>query len=334
MTYGWFEDLEVTNDITIGGTALAATYQPLHALLTSISGLSLTANDVIYATAATTFGKIDGVNNAVLGWNAAGTIGAYTSFSLDDSAAQFYSATASKGTLKNLLSGSTDGKLLTVSYLHTDNKTLYVPDPTTGDYFQLGSAPVRFNTGGATARVKTISDAADTIAEVGQTNTFTGTNAFNGVATTIGDATSGDKVKVNLDAIGIGDAEWNGTTITLACGEDITAPAPVYVKSDGKAWMANADAIATMPAIGLMVETCDVDASEVKKILIHGVYRKDASYAFTVGSFVYVDDSAAGVLTHTVGDVSGTDHVVQVFGVALDADYLLVNPSLSVITLE
>jgi hypothetical protein len=117
-----------------------------------------------------------GAANTLVGVNAAGTALEFKStinILMDDSAAQFKSATASKGTLKNLLSGSTDGKLLTVAYNHTDNKTLNFPDPTTGDSVAYGSAPIRLNTGGTTARVKGISDTADTIVELAVTQTLT-----------------------------------------------------------------------------------------------------------------------------------------------------------------
>lgn len=78
ITKGWFTNLEVTNDITINGTALASTYQPLDTALTNISALSyvsasfikLTANDT-YAvrTLAETFGDLSGVAAADFSMN-------------------------------------------------------------------------------------------------------------------------------------------------------------------------------------------------------------------------------------------------------------------------
>ena len=51
VTKGWFTNLESTNSITINGSALSSIYQPLHASLTSISGLTEAAGTLIYGTA-------------------------------------------------------------------------------------------------------------------------------------------------------------------------------------------------------------------------------------------------------------------------------------------
>jgi len=149
----------------VTGTGIVCNTAPTTYLLASTI---VAAGDVLVgsgAGAATVITK--GANNSFFGVNNSGTLGFYTSFQLDDAAAQFISATASKGYLKVLLSGSTNGKTLTTSFLHTDDKTLYFPDPTTGDSVTYGSAAIRLNTGGSTARVKTLSDNASTIIEGG-----------------------------------------------------------------------------------------------------------------------------------------------------------------------
>lgn len=71
---GWFTDLEVTNDITISGTALAATYQSLHAALTSISGLSEVDVSILETTADNAYNVVtSGGNNYILGSNSGNT---------------------------------------------------------------------------------------------------------------------------------------------------------------------------------------------------------------------------------------------------------------------
>ena len=66
VTKGWFTALEVTNEagLTIGGTAISSIYQPLHASLTSIAGLTETNGGLLYGTADNTYA-----------WLAAGTAG-------------------------------------------------------------------------------------------------------------------------------------------------------------------------------------------------------------------------------------------------------------------
>ena len=78
VTKGWFADLESSNDITIGGNALATIYQPLDAALTNISGLvyvspsfiKLTADDT-YAvrTLAETLSDLSGVASEAFSFN-------------------------------------------------------------------------------------------------------------------------------------------------------------------------------------------------------------------------------------------------------------------------
>jgi len=58
VTKGWFTDLEVTNDITIGGNALATIYQPLDGTLTAIAGLTIGANELIYGTGVDAFSML------------------------------------------------------------------------------------------------------------------------------------------------------------------------------------------------------------------------------------------------------------------------------------
>jgi len=113
-----------------------------------------------------------------------------------------------------------------------------------------------------------------------------------------------------------------GITITLTAGETVAIGDAVYFKSDGKVWKSDADAIATMPVIGIVTEA--ITAETTGKILTHGIFRDD-TWAWTVGGKVFASLTAGG-LTQTIP--SGAEDIVQVVGIALSADVLFVSPSL------
>jgi len=113
LTKIWATDLELTNAPTIGGADWTTILQPLNDDLTAISSGG-TAN------------CIWGEKSDSSGIECKTTL----NLQLDDSAAQFKSATASKGTLKFLLSGSTDSALMTVTSVQTEARTLTLPDAT------------------------------------------------------------------------------------------------------------------------------------------------------------------------------------------------------------
>jgi hypothetical protein len=104
------------------------------------------------------------------------------------------------------------------------------------------------------------------------------------------------------------------------------------MQSTGKPGLADADGVATMPAIGLVV-VASTDADTPCTILTHGVIT-DTDWNWTVGNTIYVADGDAGALTATVGDISDTNDVVQVVGIAIHADSIFVSPSLSLVVLE
>jgi hypothetical protein len=167
--------------------------------------------------------------NGIWGCNASSVCGYYTNIAMDDSAFQFYSATASKGTLKNLLTGSTSGKLLTVAWNHTDNKTLNFPDPTTGDSVAYGSAAIRFNTGGATARVVTLPDANVTIpanpigGTLGATTNILVKSSGTGTATAAASGITEDGTDVNAGLLNfVTSGKVLGGIKTILMGTDAT----------------------------------------------------------------------------------------------------------------
>lgn len=126
-----------------------------------------------------------------------------------------------------------------------------------------------------------------------------------------------------IDSTPGSDHTGTGILSEWTAGETVAAGQVVYLKSDGKVWLADADAATTMPAIGI-VETGG-NADDTVTVLTHGFFRDD-SWAWTVGGLVYVDTTTSGGLTQTAP--SGTGDQVQVFGQATHADRILVMPSL------
>jgi hypothetical protein len=279
LTKIWATDLEVTNAPTVNGAALTTILQPLNDDLTTLSNGG-TAN------------CIWGEKSDSSGIECKTTI----NIQLDDSAAQFRSATASKGTMKFVQSSLSDGILLTITPVFTANATLTTNSLGTGTY-------------------KFVFLETD--------NTFTGAN-------TLGDG--GDDQRI-VNRINATNERWSGNTIYFAqCAASMGFGQPAYIQSTGKPGLADADAAATMPAIGLVV-VASTDADTPCTVLTHGVIT-DTDWNWTVGNTIYVADGDAGAVTATLADISDTNDVVQVVGIAVHADSIFVNPSLTTVVLE
>lgn len=186
VTKGWFTDLEVTNAIAgsttgnIANTLLDATGSMVYA-----SGANTPAK-----LAAGTAGYVLKMGASIPEWSNS------LSVTIDDSAAQFKSATASKGTLKFDQTGLTDGKVLTIKHTSADDYT-YTPTFT-------GNTAITFPTSGTLAV---------TSGALG-TPSFTALNIPSGT----GDAgtTAGQIVHDNNDTAGSanGNLEWfDGTNV-------------------------------------------------------------------------------------------------------------------------
>lgn len=131
-------------------------------------------------------------------------------------------------------------------------------------------------------------------------------------------------------SIQAGDGTYSGLTINYTAGETLAFGQPVYVKSDGKVWKADADAAATMPAVGLIVVGGNANATVT--ILVHG-YITETDWNWTIGNTIYVADGDAGAITATLADISDENDVVQIIGIAVHADSIFVNPSLATVVL-
>lgn len=104
--------------------------------------------------------------------------------------------------------------------------------------------------------------------------------------------------------------------------------APLFMAADGHLDTANATTSATTPCVALALET----GTGSKKILLHGVLRRDA-WNWTTGpgvsSLIYVA-TTTGVLTQA--QPSGADEVIQPVGWALSDDCIYFAPSIMYLT--
>ena len=119
---------------------------------------------------------------------------------------------------------------------------------------------------------------------------------------------------------GIDDHDAQGVIFTFNAGATVTPFSPVYLAEDNLVEEANATAIATMPCIGVSINTSDVTVGNPIKVLVMGLIRDDGA--------VYVS-TTVGTMTSTAP--SGEDNVVQVIGHSIEDDALFVQPCLTTI---
>ena len=119
----------------------------------------------------------------------------------------------------------------------------------------------------------------------------------------------------------------SGTIISFTVGiGDVTIGDAVYVSSTSTVDKANANSGGSKyPAIGIAVST---ETSGKVDVLVHGVaYFSNFPAGLTAGETVYLDD-VDGDITDTPPADSGD--VVQVLGVCLGSDRMLINPSYNI----
>lgn len=118
-----------------------------------------------------------------------------------------------------------------------------------------------------------------------------------------------------------GDHAGSGPYAAMTVGESVTFGQALYMKSDGKLWMADANATTTMPVVALALGTITANNSgDVQKL---GFIRDD-TWTWTIGGMIYASGTT-GALTQTAPNSSGD--IVQVVGYAVTADVMYFNPS-------
>lgn len=138
--------------------------------------------------------------------------------------------------------------------------------------------------------------------------------------TMTGDIDLGES-NIIYDAIMSADNKGAGDIVDdIVAGETIAFPQLVYLKSDGKWWKADADAIASTLLLGLSLESKNAD--EAVKVLLRGFVRDD-DWNWTVGGRIYASVTE-GSLSQTAP--TGEDDVVAIAGYALHADRMYFCP--------
>jgi phage baseplate assembly protein gpV len=119
-----------------------------------------------------------------------------------------------------------------------------------------------------------------------------------------------------------------GIIFTFKTGATVTPFSPVYLAADNLVEEADADAIATMPCIGISMNASDVTVNNDIEVMLLGLIRHDSFADFaTAGAPVYVNGGASGLLA-TVAPSDAND-VVQIVGHSIAEDTIFVQPSLS-----
>ena len=121
-----------------------------------------------------------------------------------------------------------------------------------------------------------------------------------------------------------------GLVLEFIAHENLVTGNAVYVHTDdGEVAKAQANAVGTMPAIGVVM--ADANANNPVKVLVQGVYNDSNGFGgdLTEGAIMYVDDDTAGLVTATIPDADG--EFVQRVGIAVGPRDVFVNPSLDVI---
>ena len=127
----------------------------------------------------------------------------------------------------------------------------------------------------------------------------------------------------------IDDDDHQGIIMTFTAGSTVRQYSPVYIGTDDEVHECDADAIATMPCIGVSVNTSDVTDGNPIEVMLLGLIRNEDFTDFgTNGAPVYVS-ATVGTMTNTAP--SGTDDVVQVIGHSVGEKLLFVQPCLTTI---
>ena len=133
--------------------------------------------------------------------------------------------------------------------------------------------------------------------------------------------TLGEAGKIDFGDEAPDDNEATGIVFSFIAGATLAIGDVVYIHTDGEVAKADADAVTSMPAVGICV-SAGSDGSAVD-VLVQGIMHDTSAFdTFTVGADIFVS-ATAGAVTATAP--SGSGDTVQKVGVALHADMVYFN---------
>jgi len=136
-----------------------------------------------------------------------------------------------------------------------------------------------------------------------------------------------------LDAAPDANISGNGITVLAVAGEEVDGGEICYMKADGKYWLTDADAVASMPAV--VMATTNI-AAEATGLFLHiGYYRHD-TWGWTLGdgqaNLLFADETVPGGMVQFAGIPAGAGDQVQVVGYVITAEIVFFNPSYELVT--
>lgn len=126
---------------------------------------------------------------------------------------------------------------------------------------------------------------------------------------------------------------YTGITCYGQAYENLTQWQICY-RNDVKWGIADADAVATMPAI--VIATATININNYGIFLLYGFVRNDEWDAWTEGGLLYADESTAGTAGGMIQTHAGfgAGDQVQVLGIALQEKIILWNPSYELVEIS
>jgi len=172
--------------------------------------------------------------------------------------------------------------------------------------------------------VSLLSDGA--ILNMGAGNDFTITHDGTTGATIAGTPLVFD----SLGASALANDTYTGIVFSFISNEAIAIGNAVYIHTtDGRIGVADANALATMPAIGVAVSATG-SAGNAVKVLTHGIYNDSDGFSgdLTEGATMYLGETT-GAVTATIPDADGD--FVQIMGIACGPRDVFISPSMDII---